>query len=155
MKTPYVLLCALTVLLPACDRKPVAEKPVAATATLETTRLGESIDLYISHPTAEQAAIVDKSFAELDGEIAELDQRVTRTSGSERDEAQAKAADLKAYRAREQIRFTDAKALVQTQAAADKAKSAGQKIGEGAKDAADAVKEGVDKAVDTVKEKLP
>lgn len=162
MKKPYVLLCVLPFLFAACDRKPIAEKPVATTANLETARLGEAIDLYISHPTAEQAATVDKSFAELDGEIAELGQRVSQASGAERDEAQAKATNLKTYRAKEQIRFTEAKARAQTQAATDGTKAAGEKIeegvkkaGEGVKDAAEAVKDGVDHAVDNVKEKLP
>lgn len=163
MKTPIALAFAATLLLAACDRQPqVVEKPTPATANLETSRLGQEIDRYISNPTTEQAATVDKAFAELDGEIAELDQRASQVTGAERDEAQAKASNLKAYRAKEQMRYTEAKARAQANAAAESTQGVGEKIeegarkaGEGVKDAAEAVKDGVDHAVDKVKQTLP
>lgn len=140
----------------ACEKKPqVVEKPTPSLTNIETTRLGTAIDAYIASPSEAQAANVDKAFSELDGEIAELDLRVTKTTGAEREEAQTKASQLHTYRDKEMARFTEAKVRAKTQAAAEvtesKMEKAGDAIKEGAKDVGDAVKD----AADTVKEKLP
>jgi hypothetical protein len=147
---------SLILFLSACEEKPqVVEKPTAATTNFETARLGTAIDTYIATPSDAQAADVEKAFAEIDGEIAELDQRASSATGAERTEAQTKAGDLRAYRDKEKMRYTEAQARAKTNAAGEQAESAAQKVGEGVRDAADAVKTGVDNAVDTVKENLP
>lgn len=153
---PFFALSASVILFAACEKKPqVVEKPTPSLTNIETTRLGVAIDAYVANPSETQSASVDKAFAELDGEIAELDLRVTKTTGAEREEAQTKAAQLHTYRDKEMARFTEAKARAKTNAAAKdtetKVEKAGDAIKDGAKEVGDAVKD----AADTVKEKLP
>lgn len=161
-----ILSVAFVVLLSACEKKaevtPVTPAPQAATSTFETARLSSAIDAYAAAPNDTSAATVDKAFAELDGEIAELSQRVARTSGAEQTEAQTKLSNLKEFRDKEMMRYTEAQAKATTSALKDGAKDVGETIkeaghdaGEGIKDAAEAVKDGVENAVDAVKEKMP
>src|SRR3954468_23995136 len=97
------LLVAAT--LPACNnhgRSPTAEatpipEPVAKTNTLETRRLGSAIDTYEQSPDADRSAAVKKAVADLDGEIAELEARVAKTSGGEKEEAEMKRRNLSEY----------------------------------------------------------
>lgn len=146
---PLLTLCSGLILFASCEKKPQAvEKPTATLANLETTRLGTAVDGYMASPTESQAATVEKAFAELDGEIAELDLRVTKTSGAEQEEARTKAVQLHTYRDREMARFTEAKLRVKTQ---DEKATAGAKV----EAAADKLGDGVKEAVETVKEKLP
>lgn len=152
----FFALSASVILFAACEKKPqVVEKPTPALANIETTRLGTAIDAYVVSPSEAQAANVDKAFSELDGEIAELDLRVTKTTGPEREEAQVKATQLHTYRDKEMARFTEAKVRAKTNAAAKETETnvekAGDAIKEGAKEVGDAVKD----AADTVKDKLP
>ena len=147
---------SLILFLSACEEKPqVVEKPTPATKNFETARLGAAIDSYAASPSDTQAADVQKAFDEIDGEIVELDQRASSVTGAERTEAQTKAANLRAYRDKEKLRYTEAQARAKTNAAGDKAESAAEKVGEGVKDAANAVKTGVENTVDSVKEALP
>lgn len=166
MKIPIVLAtgASLLVLFAACEEKPpqAVEKPTPQTSNIETSRLGSSIDTYARNPSAENAADVDRAFAELDGEIAELDRQVSKTSGAEAAEARTKADNLRTYRDKERLRYTEVQARVQTEKiksgardAGDKVEDAARKAGEGIKDAAGAVKEGAENAVDAVKENLP
>lgn len=146
---------SLVLFLSACEKKPqVVEKPTSATSTFETARLGTAIDAYIASPGETTAANVQKAFAEIDGEIAELDQRVATGTAGESAEAKVKADNLRAYRDKEKLRYTEAQARAKTNAAAEKSESTAEKVGDGVKDAAEAVKDGVNNAVDTVKEKL-
>lgn len=147
---------SLVLFLSACEKKPqVVEKPTPTTTNFETSRLGVAIDGYIANPTEAHAADVQMAVAEIDGEIAELDQRAAAVTGAERIEAQVKADNLRAYRDKEKLRYTEAQARAKTNAAAEKTESTAEKVGDGVKDAADTVKDGVDKAVDAVKETLP
>jgi Skp family chaperone for outer membrane proteins len=149
---PSLALCAGISLFAACEKKPqVVEKPTPSLANVETARLGVAIDAYVASPTDSQAASVEKAFAELDGEIAELDQRVTKTSGADREEAQTKSTQLHTYRDKEMARYTEAKARAKTQATGAKVETAVDKIEDVAKEAGNAVKEAADKT----KEKLP
>jgi len=154
---------SLLVLFSACEEKPpqAVEKPTPQTTNLETSRLGSAIDTYARTPSAENAADVDRAFAELGGEIAELDQQVTKVSGAEATEARTKADNLRTYRDKERLRYTEVQARVQTEKiqsgardVGDKIEDAARKTGEGIKDAAGAVKDGVGDAVDSVKEKV-
>jgi len=114
--------CALT--FTACERKITAEEPtpsanpvtqsaepIANTSTFETARLGAAIDKFEKAPTMENQSSVKLAFAELNGEIAELDDRVVKTSGTARAEAAAKSVNLQKYRDAEMIRFTKAQAF--------------------------------------------
>lgn len=115
-------LCACLVFLSGfagCNRRsenppPPPEPPVPQTKTLETSRLGTAIDLYERSATAENHADVKKAFAELDGEIAELEALVAQRSGGEREEAAVKLKNLQTYRAKETLRFTAAEAAAKT-----------------------------------------
>lgn len=157
-------IAVVSLTLAACEeQKPqVVEKSAPATTNFETSALGTAIDRYASNPTSSQAAEVDKAFAKLDQEIAELDERAAKVSGAEKTEAQAKAENLRSYRDRERVRYTEAKARATAQEAKDDARDVGdrveetaRKVGDKVEDAADAVKDGVENAVDKVKEKLP
>ncbi len=158
MKTSTFLTLggALAICLSACEEKksPVVEKPTAVTSNLETTRLGTAIDGYIATPSDAQAAEVEKAFAEIDGEIAELDQKIARATGADLTEAQTKAGNLRTYRDKEKLRYTEAQARAKTNAAVRSTEDTAEKIGDSVKNAAEAVKDGVNNAVDTVKEKL-
>src|SRR5688572_29890375 len=99
MKITSVLIPLLACLtLVACERKtvvivePPSPEPVAKTRTFETAALKASIDSYEQAPTQENAAVVRKSLAELDSEIAELEVRVVRETGDDRAEAAQKLA---------------------------------------------------------------
>jgi hypothetical protein len=154
---------ALTVV--GCERKTVVveavpatpvEAPEAKTKTLETSRLGSSIDAYERNPTAENNAAVKKAIAELDGEIAELDELVAKRTGESREEAAVKAKNLKSYRAGEVARFTAAQAKSPLTAPAsaaegrtgvEKVENGARRVGESLENAAkttgDAVKDAV------------
>lgn len=155
-----VAVIAVLGLISCEDKKPqTIEKATPATATAETSKLGAAVDAYNKAPTAARAADVDRAFAELNQEIAELEQRVTKTTGDERVKASEKAGNLRAYRDKEHLRYLEAqsKAAVKPAAedAGDRMKEAARQTGEGIKDAAEAVKDGVKNTVEDVKEKLP
>jgi len=110
------IACAFT--FTACERKTTAEEPsaspipvaqpaepIAKTSTFETARLGAAIDKFKKTPTVENQSSVKLAFAELDGEIAELDDRAVKTNGNDSAEATAKSVNLKKYRDAEMIRF--------------------------------------------------
>ena len=160
----HILLpCVLaTLLLGACDRSdpnpaanatPIPE-PVAKTDTLETRRLASAIDSYEATPSTESAASVKQAMAALDGEIAELESRVAKTSGGERDEASVKLQNLQTYRDTQAARFTLMRAKetatptatpVDGRSGADKtearAREVGGQIQDGARRAGDALED--------------
>ncbi|MEO7931899.1 MAG: hypothetical protein ABIT76_01950 [Chthoniobacterales bacterium] len=98
------------VVIPSPTPIDITRTPESATATLETKKLGTAIDQYASTPSAENAADVKRAFADLDGEIAELQARVAKTSGSDQAEAQAKLTNMQTYRAKETARYAAATA---------------------------------------------
>ena len=143
---------AAVISLGACERKTVTivaptpvdlhQAPDAPTTTLETKKLGIAIDNYVASPSDMNAAQVKKAFADLDGEIAELQERVAKTSGQDQAEARGKLTNLQTYRAAETARFSVASVklapmnptpVVDTRAGAEKVgdnvENAAQKIG--------------------------
>ncbi len=166
---------ALAFLGPACERKTVVietrsseetvGEPIPRTDTLETKRLGSTIDDFERGPSAENNADVKKAFADLDGEIAELEARVARISGGDRDEAALKLRNLQSYRAAEQLRFTRAQAAANVspsaiaQPPAPLAEERARKVGETIEDSAiksgNALKDALDKAGDALKDRAP
>ena len=159
------IACALT--FTACERKstagdptpsanPVTQpaKPIAKTTTFETARLGGAIDLFEKTPTVENQSSVKLAFAELDGEIAELEDRVIKTNGPTRAEAAAKSANLKKYRVAEMIRFAKAQAFApldvnppaESRSGAQKMKDTATKVGDKVEDDAKKVGKTLEKA---------
>ena len=168
MRTHQLLNVAVAGLLAAaCNRQPTViietappaptPLPVARTKTFETHALGREIDTFEHSPSTVQAARVQKAFAEIDGEIAELVEHVARKTGTERAEAARKLADLRAYREAEQVRFTrlEVKVPLRTEEPATPLRSGGiaEKIGEKIDRAAGKVEEKLRDAADTVREK--
>ena len=107
----------------ACERKSTAvetalpvdliaqpAEPVAKTKTFETARLATAIDRFEQAPTVENQSSTKLAFSDLNGEIAELEDRVVKTSGSDRADAASKLNNLQRYRDAELIRFAKAQA---------------------------------------------
>lgn len=164
MNTRSLSLCALTAAFVTlgCDRRtvvvevappaPLAE-PVAKTRTLETSRLDAAVDSYDREPSAANHAAVKKAVAELDGEIAELEELVAKRSGSSREEAAVKLKNLQAFRVAEVARFTVAQARaplteptsVDARSGADKVEDTARRVGNSlehaAKKTGDAIKD--------------
>lgn len=156
----------------ACQRKsptddaPAAPPtPSAKTTTFETGRLGAAIDNYASSPTEQNRASVNLALAELDGEIAELEDSRLTLIGDRRAEVAAKADNLKSYRADESARFAkvqagsvfDATPLPDSRSGAqkledtavkvgDKVQEGAQKVGQSLEDAAHKTGEAIDDA---------
>ena len=96
-----------------------------------------------------------KSLAELDGEIAELQEYVTKHDGDERAKAASKLENLQRYLAAETMRFTAAQAKgavsgrepADGRSGADKAEDSAKKVGNTIENAAektgDAIKDAV------------
>ena len=170
MKTRLILTASIALLAATgCNRQPVvvlepappAPLPVARTQTLETHVLRKEIDTFEQQPSRVQSARVDKAFAEIDGEIAELVEHVAKKTGGERAEAARKLTDLRTYRDAEHLRFLalEAKAQLQqkresvefppapllredgAEKLGEKIDDAARKVGDGLKDAADAIRD--------------
>lgn len=163
----YLAVMFLSALsLAACERKgfvveappaePVARpQPTARTKTLETTKLGKTIDVFESAPTAEHQADVKKALADLDGEIAELQGRVARVTGADRDEAAIKLRNLQSYRDAETLRFTKAQAaagLGASPAPRIDPRTGAEKVEDSAKKAGSAIKDAAQKTGDAIKD---
>jgi len=163
MKTCITFLAAVVaaVVLMGCERKivvveppiPPAEKPASKTKTLETSRLGAAVDSYERNSSAANHAAVKKALADLDGEIAELEELVAKRTGEGRAEAAAKLKNLQTYRAAEVMRFTTAQAKAPLSPAepAD-ARSGAQKIEDTAKDVGKSIEDAARKTGDAVKD---
>lgn len=151
-----------------------ANQPVAETRTIETVRLADAIDTFEKDPSVENHSSVKLAFAKLDGEIAELEDRVVKTNGSDRAEAAAKLDNLQKYRAAQMIRFPKAQdetalegnpkgeirpAIQQpadsrsaTQKVEDTAVKVGDKIEDGAKQIGNTLEKAVKKTGETIKD---
>lgn len=164
-KLPFLALSA-TLALSACERPAstvdtatpplVAETaPTPRTKTFETSRVGSAIDLYDREPTPVNHAAVKKAFSELDVEIAELQERTVKTTGTDRDEAAAKLANLQRYRSEETVRFAKAEAAhavgvtptVDDRSGAQKVEDGAKRVGESIEDAAKKTGEAIKDAV--------
>ncbi len=163
-RTFALIAVAATFAAAGCERKtvvvqieppaPLAE-PVAKTRTLETSRLGSVVDLYDREPTAANHATVKKALAELEGEIAELEELVAKRTGDSREEAAVKLKNLQTYRAAEMARFTVAQAKaplttsgpVDARSGADKVEDAAKRVGNSIEDAAQKAGDAIQDAV--------
>ncbi len=175
MKPTAILTFLVTALvLTACDRKPTTRasdeltsvslsQPISATKTLETSRLGRAIDSYERDPSPVHEADVEKAFADLAGEIAELQERIDKTTGSDRADASVKARNLMDYRDAEKLRFAKAKAVSTVpqgdgrsgaQKIEDGVKHAADKVEDAAKDTGNAIKRAAEKTGDAIKDAI-
>jgi hypothetical protein len=155
----------------ACDRQVVvlekstpAPDPVAQTKTLETSRLGAAVDDYERESSAVNSAAAKKAFAELDGEIAELQEYIPKHSGDERAKAATKLENLQSYRAAQALRFSAAQAkaglsdrgAVDARSGAEKAEDTARKVGDRIEDAAkktgDSIEDAAKKTGDAIKD---
>ncbi len=163
--------------LTACERKsanseptlpvnPTAElaMPVVETTTFETVRLGAAIDMYEKNPVIDNRSSVNLAFAKLDGEIAELQDRVVKAIGNDSAEPTAKLNNLQRFRDSEMIRFTNAQdavalnvnppvdsrsatqkmddaAAIVEEKVVDGTKKVGRTLGKAARNTGDAIKE--------------
>lgn len=153
------LLILGTLMFSACDKRKdttviieTQTPPATDTKTLETRALGTAINTYDKAPTAENAADVKRAFAELDGEIAELEGHVSNKTGDARAEALKKLNDLTAYRTSETARFTaiqTAKGIVSEPRPVE-----GRTAGDDLKDAADKIGNSVEKGAKNVGEAI-
>ena len=161
-RTLSLLALASVFTVAGCERKtvvvqieppaPLAE-PVAKTRTLETSRLGSAVDSFDREPSDANHAVVKKALAELDGEIAELEELVAKRTGSSREEAAVKLKNLQAYRAAEVTRFTvaQAKAPLTTPGPVD-ARSGADKVEDTAKRVGNSIEDAAQKAGDVIKD---
>ena len=141
-------------LFASCERKPetvvetrveepVKTEPVSATSTFETASLDRAMEAYRTNPTELNKAAVDKSFAELDGEIAELKQKAATSSGNEKIEVERKIADLQTYRTKQRASYIGEKAQDAAASAGEAIKGASEDVGHAIKKAGEAIKEAV------------
>lgn len=163
MRSKFLLLPALALALAAasCEEKPgggtTLAKPEARTATRETDAVGKAIDLYEQDPSAANKAAADKALADLDGEIAELDAQIAKSTGGEKSEAELKRNNLRDYRAAQAARLTafKAKAAVATPSA-ERVNNAGERVGDtierGAQKTGDALDNAGRKVGDAIKD---
>ena len=156
------IAAAVAVSFSACERRTVVvdvapatpiPEPVAKTRTLETSHLGAAVNSYERNPSAENLADVKKAFADLDGEIAELEGLVAKRNGGEREEAAAKLRNLRAYRAAEAARLTVAQAgaTVGVPPAGD-ARSGAQKLEDAAKRTGNTLEDAAKRTGDAIKD---
>ena len=149
VRFPCVLGTALLALT-ACDNRPepVTEKraaePVSATKTFETAGLDQAIATYRANPTEQNRAAVEKAFAELDMEIAELKQKAASQSGDEKIEAERKLADLQAYRDKQRANYTGEKAKAAAESAKDAVEDAAEDAGRAIEKTGEAIREAVE-----------
>ena len=129
-------------LVTACGRKALGIQdrngdlaPRPDTGAIEVTRLGSAIDRYEKQPTRARAADVNAALAKLGGEIAKLANHITRTTGTERAQAEQKFIRLRCCRDIEQVRFTDVQTGIARKQAAYAVEIGGAILGTAAKKA--------------------
>ena len=169
LKYPAVLSVFLA--LAACEKKETVtisiptptpidlqRTPDTVTSTLETKKLGLAIDEFVAHPGEIEAANVKKAFADLDGEIAELQARVAETTGQDRAEAQGKLTNLQTYRAAETARFSVASVTVPASGAVPVApvdtRSGAEKVEDNVEGAARRIGNSIENGVENVGDKI-
>jgi hypothetical protein len=136
------------VALTACDNPPrsVAEKGAGepGTRTFETAGLDQAIAAYRADPTKQNRAAVDKAFAELDGEIAELKQKAASATGDEKVEIERKIADLESYRTKQHANYAGERAESAAESAKDAVKDAAKEVGGAIESAGEAIRKVAD-----------
>ncbi len=156
-----VLTVASALAFTGCEKKPtvenaapgaVTEAPVAKTKTFETIHVSAAIDAYVNAPSDDKAAAVDRALAELEGEIAELRERIAKASGDEHVEVGTKIQNLTEFHTKEKARYTAAKVGAAVGAVKEDADKAADTVKDGAADAADDAKDAAHDAKEAIKD---
>ena len=87
---------------------------------------------------------MDKAFAGLDGEIAELKQKAASASGDQKIEIERKLADLETYRAKQHAHYAGERAESAAESAKDAVKDAAKEVGGAIESAGEAIRKVVD-----------
>lgn len=156
------LVLSLGLFTVGCDKRPSPEVPVVATPiavpvaktkTLETLELALVVKDYERDRTPVNAARVKKAIAELQGEIAELDQRAAEVTGTDHDEAVAKRKNLNEYLSAQTLRFkaAEAGAAIGTAPAVD-SRTGAEKVEDSAKRVGVEIKDAAEKTADAIKD---
>ena len=149
------VLAGTVLLFTSCERKsetvvearveePIKAEPVSATSTFETAGLDRAVAAYRTNPTEQNKAAVDKAFAELDAEIAELKEKAATATGNEKAEVERKLADLQAYRDKQRVNYTGEKAEDAAASAGEAIRDAAEDVGRAIEKTGEAIKEAVD-----------
>jgi hypothetical protein len=149
------VLAATVLLVTSCERRsetvvetrveePIKAEPASATTTFETASLHRAIEAYRANPSDENKVVVDKAFAELDGEIAELKQKAAASSGNEKVETERKVTDLQVYREKQRVNYAGEKAEGAVESAGEAMKDAAKDVGRAIERTGEAIKESVD-----------
>lgn len=78
--------------------------------TMETRRLATAVDAYAQAQNPENDAAVRKAMADVDAELAELEDLLAKRYGREREKIGHKLRRLEAYRSEQTTRFAEAQA---------------------------------------------
>jgi len=120
------------------SQRSLAHRPISEES--ETPSLAKAISAFKRNPTPENHSVVKVAFAKLDLDIAELDSRRLRSSGSERTALNAKIGDLQQYRADQARRLPSGTELASEPSTAermkDKMTSGAHRIGSSVKHSA-------------------
>ena len=149
------ILAGTVLLFASCERRsetvqetkvaePTKAEPVSATTTFETTGLDRAIEAYRANPTEQNGAAVDKAFAELDIEIAELKQKGATATGNEKIDTDKKLSDLQAYRNKQRANYIGEKAKAAAASAGEAIKNATEDVGRAIEKTGEAIKKAVD-----------
>jgi hypothetical protein len=149
------VLAGMVLLFTSCERRsetvaetrveePIKAEPASATSTFETAGLDRAIQAYRTNPTEQNKAAVDKAFAELDVEIAELKQKAVTSTGNEKTETERKLADLQAYRDKQRANYTGEKAKHAAASAGEAIKDATEDVGRAIEKTGQAIKDAID-----------
>jgi hypothetical protein len=149
------LLAGTVLLFASCERRsetvqetkgaePIKAEPTNTTTTLETTGLERAIEAYRANPNEQNGAGVDKAFAELDLEIAELKQKGATATGNEKIETDKKLSDLQAYRNKQRANYIGEKAKAAAASAGEAIKNATEDVSRAIEKTGEAVKKAVD-----------
>jgi hypothetical protein len=149
------LLAGAVLLLASCERRsetvvktraeePIKAEPANATKTFESATLDRAIEAYRANPTEQNKAVVDKAFADLDAEIAELKGKAVASSADEKIEAERKLTDLQVYREKQRVNYAGEKAEVAAESAGEAVKDAAKDVGRAIERTGEAIKESVD-----------
>jgi|GEM_PF-4369236 len=114
----------------------------------EAQALKSALEKYEKEATPSNEADVDQAITDVNGKIAELQEKAAKATGAEKDEATAQVKSLTEFRNEETARFAKAKAAPTP----SEPQSSLQKLEDGAKDAGHAIKETAKSAGEKLKE---
>lgn len=114
----------------------------------EAQALKAALEKYEKEATPPNEVAVDQAITDLNGKIAELQEKAARATGAEKEEATAQVKSLTEFRNEETARF----ARAQQSPTPAEPESTLQKLEEGAKGAGNAIKETAEDAGDKLKE---